>query len=323
MELLNLDNIPTKIKENKCINVYHLNIFISDNDSNQGYINTKVISSLPYIAIHFSNNRHFFSFKINSFLKFFEGNNIDLNKTIFIFKNTSWKQLQILFRTINMILSGGATAKRHILSPAQYRLSQFLLYAFDAPNALVPKSFHSEKEFIEDTPASTGPPVNVNSKYGLDLIKKAFNNKRSFNTSSVINSDKNINNNPKTILDLKLKTKLNERRYQWYGILHLILLIILSSFIGFKPILIWYIIIGFIYLIYLFIEFYILMLFLRGRMTMPKHIPLFLWTWLKGMEKISKYKIQAKRAFIDLYVRNLIFYIIVLSVFILNYLDFI
>jgi len=54
------------------------------------------------------------------------GGNI-LNNVYFVFENTTWLNLQILFKIINIQISGGSITRRQFLSTNQYYLSFFLL----------------------------------------------------------------------------------------------------------------------------------------------------------------------------------------------------
>lgn len=56
---------------------------------------------------------------------FFEENS-DLSYKIFIFESTQWKVLVNTFKKIGVVLSGGSSVKRHVLSPVQMKLSRFL-----------------------------------------------------------------------------------------------------------------------------------------------------------------------------------------------------
>jgi hypothetical protein len=46
---------------------------------------------------------------------------------IFRFEGHTWTDIVARFRLNNIIISGGSNTKKHILSPVQFRLSQFLL----------------------------------------------------------------------------------------------------------------------------------------------------------------------------------------------------
>ena len=79
------------------------------------------------------------------------------------------------------------------------------------------------------------------------------------------------------------------------------------------------IILAFISLIYSIIDFYVLTLFLNGKMHIHKYTPLFLWKWLNNKEKISQFQPYVIRGFTDLYLKNIITHIIGLFILILIY----
>ena len=135
-----------------------------------------------------------------------------------------------------------------------------------------------------------------------------------FMSSSTLPSH-NKNNTPKFIKYLK------------YFIIFLFLIvsvdfnsiILLLSKLTFTKVLLVNILLALIYLIYLIIDLYVFTLFLKAKITIPAYAPLFLWDWLKEKEKISQYKPNEVRVFMDLYVRNIIANIIGLSTLILIY----
>lgn len=139
-----------------------------------------------------------------------------------------------------------------------------------------------------------------------------------FMSSSTLPSH-NKNNTPKFIKYLK------------YFIIFLFLIvsvdfnsiILLLSKLTFTKVLLVNILLALIYLIYLIIDLYVFTLFLKAKITIPAYAPLFLWDWLKEKEKISQYKPNEVRVFMDLYVRNIIANIIGLSTLILIYIYFI
>jgi len=55
-------------------------------------------------------------------------NNTQLsNKIVFLFEDSSWNEIVSIFRFNNILISGGSSSKRHLLSPLQLRLSRILL----------------------------------------------------------------------------------------------------------------------------------------------------------------------------------------------------
>ena len=109
----------------------------------------------------------------------------------------------------------------------------------------------------------------------------------------------NKNNTPKFIKNFK------------YLIIFLFLIVsvdfnsifLLLSKLTFTKVLLVNIILALIYLIYLIIDLCVFTLFLKANITFPEYAPLFLWDWLKEKEKISQYKPNEVRAFMDLYVK--------------------
>lgn len=61
---------------------------------------------------------------------------------IFIFRNISWMEVLFQFFVFNYRISGGSYTKRHILSPLQYRLFQFLNCVDYNLESHIVKSFH-------------------------------------------------------------------------------------------------------------------------------------------------------------------------------------
>nr|UDY67751.1 hypothetical protein [Ganoderma lingzhi]UDY67787.1 hypothetical protein [Ganoderma lingzhi]UOL49793.1 hypothetical protein [Ganoderma lingzhi]UOL49829.1 hypothetical protein [Ganoderma lingzhi]UOL49869.1 hypothetical protein [Ganoderma lingzhi] len=155
------------------------------------------------------------------------------------------------------------------------------------------------------------------SKVLESILSFFFIKSTRFMSSSTVSSQ-NKNNTPKFLKYLK------------YLIILLILIVsvdfnsivILLSKLTFTKVLLLNIILALTYLIYLIIDLYIFTLFLKGKISIPVYAPLFLWNWFKEKEKISQYKPNEIRAFMDLYVRNIIANIIGLSTLILIYTFF-
>lgn len=71
-------------------------------------------------------------YKHNFFTEWFIQNYIferkkDLIEYIFIFEDMQWRTLVDSFKSLNIILSGGSTVSRHILTPVQINLARFIL----------------------------------------------------------------------------------------------------------------------------------------------------------------------------------------------------
>lgn len=58
----------------------------------------------------------------------------EMNKyCLYIFVDMSWFELAVMFKSANVdvIISGGSTSKRHLISPLQLRLSSYIIALFD------------------------------------------------------------------------------------------------------------------------------------------------------------------------------------------------
>lgn len=73
---------------------------------------------------------------------------------IYIFKNITWQQIVANFRMHKIIVSGGSTIKRHILSPIQIKLSIFMIvYEGNITEDLINKisdSFYLKERYLEE-----------------------------------------------------------------------------------------------------------------------------------------------------------------------------
>jgi hypothetical protein len=70
---------------------------------------------------------------------------------IFIFKNCTWMEVLFQFYTFNYRVSGGSNTKRHILSPLQYQLFQFLNFVDPFIESHIIKSFHLGNMFTKQS----------------------------------------------------------------------------------------------------------------------------------------------------------------------------
>lgn len=68
------------------------------------------------------------------------------SNTIFIFMDSSWRELVENFRARNIVLSGGSVTQRFILSPVHFKLAQFLIafYSLKGQSVFVPVNKISE-----------------------------------------------------------------------------------------------------------------------------------------------------------------------------------
>ena len=138
---------------------------------------------------------------------------------------------------------------------------------------------------------------------------------RNFSTSSIAKSSSNNKLEPKPHKNLSFFDK-------FYSFLIFGGLIITSYFFQYKTILFYCIIIYGLYLAYLIFNLYILLLYINNKITTPQFLPIYLQNWLVEKEKIAKYKLSAKRYFVDLEIKDILSYIVLLSLLVFVYLYF-
>lgn len=77
---------------------------------------------------------------------FFSDNRSDNFEVVYVFHNINWKDICVLFATSGIDISGGSNSKKHLLSPHQYRLAQFLLcLEKSSASGVVSNSFHKSR----------------------------------------------------------------------------------------------------------------------------------------------------------------------------------
>jgi hypothetical protein len=96
------------------------------------------------------------------FTKYILKNDPLLKSMIFIFENLSWAEIVLLFRLNNLNISGGSNTLRHILSPVQLRLAQFITCIEGMNSSKIVESFHLSK--------------NKSKQVGINLSSKEINN---------------------------------------------------------------------------------------------------------------------------------------------------
>ena len=124
------------------INVPYLNIFRVVNDTIEPFkeIDISKITEFNYTICDY--NSFFNTFDYRDFESMIESHNDNVTKnTIFIFENIYWSVLLLLFRKNGIVVSGGSNTKRHILSPIQLRVSNFVTALFGNGYIPVIKSF--------------------------------------------------------------------------------------------------------------------------------------------------------------------------------------
>lgn len=135
----------------------------------------------------------------------------------------------------------------------------------------------------------------------------------------------------KNTINYKYKFYTNSKYYKIIKFILLFLVIIfclydfdylikIVSKISYSQILCTTIILGSLYLFYLFLNIYVIFLFIKNKIKIPRYIPSFLYKWLLTRKKISTFEPAEIRAFTDLYLRDIIFNIIALTFTIIIYL---
>ena len=109
-------------------------------------------------------------------------------------------------------------------------------------------------------------------------------------------------------------------RYTWFGLLITFLLYILTFFVSFKSILLFYIIFTFIYIIFLALELIIFLLFINKKFSTPSYLPDYLRNWFLDKENIAQSKVEVVRIFLDLYIKDLLVYVLFFIILIVFYL---
>jgi hypothetical protein len=109
------------------------------------------ISTHPWFGVEYMDYNHFFdpiehpvfNSLMQNTIRFTDGKWVGTN-IVFIFEGISWDFLLMIFRCNNLIVSGGTNTKRHILSPSELKLSQFILNIIPENYMTVVNSFHSD-----------------------------------------------------------------------------------------------------------------------------------------------------------------------------------
>jgi len=175
-------------------------------DSNQPQM--KMYNVNPEIVVLLDNFETFFRRMEYSYLKKIIKDTVDNKKLpnhlIFIFEETSWFEILAYFRKQNIIVSGGSTTKRHILSPIDIRLSQFFISVFRGKCTEIINSFHYDKlelvtrARIDMTDIAVKEVYdnnnNNNNKINKIEVESSVNEKNKKNSTSY-NSNKSTNTN--------------------------------------------------------------------------------------------------------------------------------
>lgn len=156
-------------------------------------------------------------------------------------------------------------------------------------------------------------PVVENLIFSKKLKKLNFLTNRNFSSSSNSNSGSNSK------LDSKAYKTLSKFVKVFPSSIYIYLLVIASYFPIFKTILFYNILIGVLYLIYSILNLYILLLYLRKKMSTPLYLPDYIRNWFLKKEEISKCKVEEIRILVDLEIRHIITIIVLTFILIIEY----
>jgi hypothetical protein len=150
---------------------------------------------------------------------------------IVMFRNTNWSSTLLQFRTIGMVISGGSTVKRHMLSPVQVRLIEFLKcwFGFDIMRRIV-ESYYSETKELR---TGVKPLLDFTSEAVSSAIREQIGDKNDWLSNPPFDNinitTKNINENMyNTWLLYSFETSVVYRSFQ--PALHLLVGKALASF---------------------------------------------------------------------------------------------
>ncbi len=96
------------------------------------------------------------------------------------------------------------------------------------------------------------------------------------------------------------------------------LLVIINN-ISFHKILSVYILVEAIIILYLLIELVIFILLIKYKIKISYYLPPFLFDYLKKLERISKYEPEEIRAFMDLFVRTIMYHLLAWLFIVISY----
>lgn len=98
----------------------------------------------------------------------------------------------------------------------------------------------------------------------------------------------------------------------FFSIIVAVFFLILSYFIPLNNIIIFYIIIVFLHLIYLILEFFIFIQYIRNKFETPFYYPDFIRQRLLLFEDVSKANKSTIRIFVNLFFKNILVYVVLL-----------
>jgi hypothetical protein len=136
--------------------------------------------------------------------KYFLNNLGQDTNLVIMFRSTNWQTLLEKFETIKIVVSGGSANKRHLISPAQVRLIEFLKcwFGFDIMRRIVESHYSDEKELrTKVTRFKTQPNLDFaakiakNKKTAPDLTPFSINGQNKKFHISAINCAEQVSNN--------------------------------------------------------------------------------------------------------------------------------
>lgn len=153
----------------------------SDGDITPRVMSAKNNESEEFVLTHnFIRNKTFFSH--NCFEYYFDSKRKNSAEFIYAFENLNWRKLCLNFATTGIDISGGSNTKKHLLSPLQFRLSQFLICSLgDAAASTTSANFHSpreprDKKLIEYALTKTHDDIKNLMSNNVNLIDLVCNN---------------------------------------------------------------------------------------------------------------------------------------------------
>jgi hypothetical protein len=122
----------------------------------------------PHLRVHNIKQEEFF--EPTEAIKYFSNNLNQNTNLVFMFTSNNWQNLCIRFRQIGILISGGPTTTRHLYSPVQDRLKEFLECWFGKEDLKqrIRASYQSEELGLR---SKTRPNFDFTSKIITDTIK--------------------------------------------------------------------------------------------------------------------------------------------------------
>lgn len=195
---IQLEQIYSKMK---LYNIPNLWIIIITDRKIDGLEKNSLIENIGYNLIYYYINFDLF------FKTFNDLNKKESFKPIYVFENYLWEEIVTRFKKIDIIISGGSTNKKHLLSPIEIKLSQFilLLKGFNWANAV--NSFYNNRVYDNTSYKDIDNFFieNNNNNILYDKNKSIIELNKEYEDTSSINFNKKQN--------IKYLLKLNKRSY--------------------------------------------------------------------------------------------------------------